>query len=157
MSFAKNFIFFKQTRINVIKVVEGLTFEELHVTPRSFKNNVIWNVLHIHVTQQLLLYRLSSLPVRVNERLVDSYRKGTFPPQEEQKISESEFTTLKREFLDEDSILKRNYEEGLFKQFTKYQTSYGVSLENFEDAMFFNNVHESIHLGYLMALRKAIR
>ena len=114
-------------------------------------------MIHIHVTQQLLLYGLSSLPIRVNEKLVDSYRKGTFPPQGEQKISESEFATLKREFLEEDSILKKNYEEGSFKRFTEYQTSYGVPLKNFEDAMFFNNVHESIHLGYLMALRKAIK
>ncbi len=35
-------------------------------------------------------------------------------------------------------------------------TSAGIRLESVEDAIAFNNFHEGIHLGYVMALKKAL-
>ena len=32
----------------------------------------------------------------------------------------------------------------------------GVDLSSFEDAILFNNIHEGIHLGYMMGVRKGL-
>ncbi|MDB9932132.1 hypothetical protein OAD28_05360 [Flavobacteriales bacterium] len=44
----------------------------------------------------------------------------------------------------------------MFKEFKEYTTSYNVTLSNIDDAVKFNNVHEGLHLGYAMALRKMV-
>lgn len=49
-----------------------------------------------------------------------------------------------------------DYERGLFREFKAYQTSYGAKLKDIEQALQFNNVHEGLHLGYMMALRKGV-
>ena len=39
--------------------IDRLTLEQLNKVPQGFKNNVIWNIVHCIVTQQLLVYKLS--------------------------------------------------------------------------------------------------
>jgi len=52
--------------------------------------------------------------------------------------------------------LKDDYEVGLFANFQSYTTSTGVSLQTIEDALAFNNFHEGLHLGTILALRNFI-
>ena len=65
------------TRANVLKTIEGLTLEELNVVPPGFKNNIIWNVAHIVVTQQLLCYKLSKLDMHIDNEFVDKFKIGS--------------------------------------------------------------------------------
>ena len=41
---------------------------------------------------------------------------------------------------------------GVFSNFTPYTTSYGYTLTCIEDAIHFNNTHEGMHLGVVIAL-----
>ena len=50
----------KATRSNIAKLVEGLSIEQLNHIPEGFNNNLAWNIGHILVTQELLIYRLSN-------------------------------------------------------------------------------------------------
>ena len=63
------------------KILEGFlnqfTLEELNKVPEGFSNNIIWNIAHVIVTQQLLVYRNSDLPMFVSDNMVDNYKKGT--------------------------------------------------------------------------------
>ncbi|MCO6491351.1 MAG: hypothetical protein J5I98_23235 [Phaeodactylibacter sp.] len=47
-------------------------------------------------------------------------------------------------------------ERGLFQEFKACETSYGIKPNTIEEAIQFNNVHEGLHLGYMMALRKRV-
>ena len=67
----------KASRNMVTKVIEGYTLEQLNKVPAGFNNNIIWNIGHIIVTQQLLVYKLSGLPMIVTDEMVEKYRKGT--------------------------------------------------------------------------------
>jgi hypothetical protein len=83
---------------------------------------------------------------------VEKYKKGTVPsleivsPYEISKTKELLFTTIEQ--------TKEDYRFGVFSSFKEYSTSYGISLNSFEDAIQFNNIHESLHLGYMMAMVK---
>ena len=52
-----------------LKFLEGYTLEQLNKIPEGFSNNLIWNIGHIVVSQQGLIYRLSGLPVNVTKNI----------------------------------------------------------------------------------------
>ena len=51
-----------KTRIFLNSFIENLPLSELNKVPDGFNNNIIWNIAHVIVTQQLLLSSFSSLP-----------------------------------------------------------------------------------------------
>ena len=52
--------------------------------------------------------------------------------------------------------LIEDYNNSIFQNFSEYPTSYNFTLNSVEDAIQFNNVHEGLHFGYIMAIKKAI-
>lgn len=125
--------------------------EQLLNIPEGFRNNIWWNIAHVVVTQQLLVYKFSGLPMRVSDELVDKFKKGTVPDgtatdEEIDEITGFLFSTI--EWTQED------YEKGKFKSFSEYTTSVDITLSSVEDAIAFNAFHEGIHLGSILALLK---
>ncbi|CAM1342745.1 DinB family protein [Tenacibaculum amylolyticum] len=143
----------KKSRELVFKKIEGLTHEQLHKIPEGFKNNIAWNVAHLVVTQQLLHYKLSGLQCLVPDELIEKYRKGTAPTEE---MSAEEFEEVKDLLMGLPDTLIEDYNEGIFKTYTEYPTSTGFVLTSIENAIAFNNLHEGIHLGVIMALTKLV-
>ena len=59
--------------------LEKYTLVQLNTIPEGFNNNLIWNIAHVMVTQQVLVYKLSGLPLLISDEMVDKYRKGSKP------------------------------------------------------------------------------
>ena len=59
--------------------LEKTSLDDLNKIPQGFNNNMIWNIGHIVVTQQLLAYKLSGLPMIVSDSMVAKYMKDTKP------------------------------------------------------------------------------
>ena len=142
-----------KSRELVLKVINGLTIEQLHKIPNGFKNNIAWNVAHLVVTQQLLHYNLSGLNCLCPDDLIDNYRKGTIPTK---PFSQEEFEEILELFKGLPATLEEDYNAGIFKNFKEYPTSTGFVLDKFETALYFNNYHEGLHLGTIMALKKLV-
>ena len=68
-----------KTRTIFYKILETLTLDQLNTKPKGFNNTIFWNIKHVVITQQLLIYRLSELPVLVTEAEIEAYKKGTKP------------------------------------------------------------------------------
>ncbi len=143
----------KKNRELILKVIEGLSIEQLNKIPEGFKNNIVWNIAHLVVTQQLLCYNFSSLPMLVSEKLVASYRKGTSPSNQ---VSLSEFQEMKQLFSELPIQLETDYKAGIFKTYQAYTTSVAITLKDIDAAIAFNNLHEGIHLGVILSLKKLI-
>lgn len=142
-----------KSRENFIALLEAYPTEKLNHVPEGYNNNLIWNFGHVIVTQQLLCYKLSGLQMHVSDKLVDTYRKGTRP---EREISEGEILKLKHLALETVRHLQNDLEKGTFSNFHEYTTSFGVTLHNIDEAIHFNSLHETLHLGYAMAMRKSL-
>ena len=144
-------------RALMLKVIDGLTIEQLNTIPKGFKNNIAWNVAHLVVTQQLLCYRISGIPCLVSEEMITKYRKGAAPSSKASgKITESEFEAIKELLVKLPLKLEEDYKRGLFKEYTSYTTSVGVALTDIDSAIQFNSFHEGIHLGVLLAMKKLV-
>lgn len=142
-----------QNRKTFSKYLTEIPREQLLRIPPGFNNNIWWNIAHVVVTQQLLVYKLSNLQMRIGEELVNKYRKGTRPdgiPTDEEikKIANYLISTVE--------WTKEDLENGLFKEFNEYTTSANVTLTNVKDALAFNVFHEGLHLGAILALQKVV-
>ena len=143
----------KASRNMVTKLIEGYTVEQLNKVPEGFNNNIIWNVAHIIVTQQLLVYKLSGLPVLVTEEMIEKYRKGSKTEHFASQDEVDEILSLLTQTIAKTEV---DIQNNVFTNFTEYPTSTGYVLTSAQDAMTFNNFHEGIHLGVILGLRKLV-
>ncbi|MFP4844741.1 DinB family protein [Winogradskyella sp. PE311] len=133
--------------------IENHTLEELNKVPLGFNNNIIWNIAHTIVTQQLLVYKLSGLPMLLSEDMVDAYKKGT---KTEGDLSQAEVDAIKGLLFSTIEKTKEDYDKNIFHTYNQYTVTTKSILSNVEEALDFNNFHEGIHLGYILALRKSL-
>ncbi len=143
-----------QIRKGFYGILKSTPREELLRIPQGYRNNIWWNIAHVVVTQQLLMYRLSGNEPRVPQEFIDKFKKGTVPDgtatdAEIDAIKSLLFTTI------EDSIA--DYDKGLFVSFNEYTTSANVTLKSVDDAIGFNLIHEGIHIGSIFSLQKALK
>ena len=134
-------------------ILENFTLNQLNKIPKGFGNNIIWNIAHTIVTQQLLVYNLSGLPSIIPEEMIESYRKGTKP---ERDLTQAEVDEIKGLLFSTIEKTKEDYNKGVFKTYNEYTVSTKSTLTNVEEAIAFNNFHEGIHLGYILALKKSL-
>ena len=143
---------FNKIRERIGALIEELSEEQLFAVPTGFRNTIAWNAAHLVVTQQIILYGLSGLELCIREEVVEAFRKGTGL----EKVTPQLFWES-MEFLEKAPIvLAEDYRNGRFRKFETYTTSWGFVLNNIEEAIQFNNIHEGTHLGYMMAMRKSV-
>ena len=128
-------------------------FDALFVVPDGLNNHIFWNIAHCVATQQLLHYYLTGNDFRVDQKWVELYKKGTFPCFDEEKEDVENLAFILKETS---KLLASDYDEGYFAEYKTYSTSFGLELKNIENAIIYNNIHEGIHLGHVMAQRKIL-
>lgn len=141
-----------ETNRNVyLKFLEKYSIEQLNFIPEGLSNNLIWNIGHIVVVQQALVYRLSGLPMMVSDELFEKYKNGSQP---NTNVSEEEIATIQKLLIETVSSTKKDYANGIFKHYSEYTTSTGFHLASAQEAMQFNNYHEGMHLGFILKIKK---
>ena len=143
----------RKNRLIFKNLIETLSPKELNTVPKGFKNSIIWNIAHTVVTQQILNYRLSKLPMLLPQDFIDRYKKGTA---HDKDASVEEIAYIKSVLFTLLDKTESDYKEGKFKVFEAYTVSTGSTLTNINEVLEFNNFHEGIHLGYVLALKKSI-
>jgi hypothetical protein len=142
-----------KNRLLLSKFLEKFSIDQLNTVPKGYRNSIFWNVAHIVVTQQLLVYGLSNRPMLVDSDLVKTYKKDTKTVHE---ATEEELALVKTLLFSTIEQTKTDYDNGMFKNFTPYTTSLNVTLSNVDEAIQFNTFHEGIHLGYILAMKNTL-
>ena len=133
--------------------LENYSLDQLNKIPEGFSNNIIWNIAHTIVTQQLLVYRLSGLPCMISDDLIERFKKGTKP---ESELSQAEVDAIHNLLFSTIEKTKEDYSNRIFQQFNEYTVTTKSRLTNVEESIDFNCYHEGIHLGVILALRKFV-
>lgn len=147
----EQFELIRQTRTRFIELVDGLSIEELNEIPSGMNNNIAWNFGHIVTAQQGLCNGLSGVELDVPAELTAGFKKGSKP---EGFISQEIIDELKEYAVTCIDELEKGLGENVYVQYKPYTTSFGYTLNNIEDAVRFVMVHDALHLGYAMAIRK---
>lgn len=142
------------TNRNILKsFFEDYSLDQLNKTPQGFSNNIIWNLGHIIVAQQRLVYKASDLSMDVSDDLFGIYKPGTRPTGTTTQVEADE---LKELLILHTEKTKSDFSEGKFRSYNPLTTSTGFYLANLNDAIEFNNYHEALHYGFMMNIRKFI-
>lgn len=137
----------------LLNFLNELNLKQLNTVPQGFKNNIIWNIGHIIVVQQLLVYNLSGLPMMVSDELIAKYRKGSYPNGD---VTQNEVDELKGLLFSTLEKTKEDFQKEIFKTFNEFTTMTGFKVTSAKSAMEFNNFHEGLHIGIIMQLRKFV-
>jgi hypothetical protein len=132
---------------------DSYTIDQLNKIPAGFNNNLIWNIGHIIVAQQALIYKGSNLPMHISDELFNRYKPGTQPTG---NTSQAEVEELKELLFSVIPKTKEDFNNGIFTTYVERTTVTGFHLASVTDAFEFNNYHEGVHLGYTMAIKKLI-
>ncbi|MFD2246237.1 DinB family protein [Pontibacter ruber] len=132
---------------------DNYSLEQLNKIPDGFNNNLIWNIGHIIVAQQALIYKGSNLPMYISDNLVNLYQPGTKPTG---PTSQTQVNELKELLISLIATTKSDFQKGIFNTYTERTTATGFHLASLSDAFEFNNYHEGLHLGYMMGLSRLI-
>jgi hypothetical protein len=135
------------------QMLQNYTLEQLNKIPEGYNNNLIWNIAHIVVVQQMLTYKLSGLPMMISDEMVEKYKKGTKPEHIATQAEVDEILSLLSQTIDQ---TEADFSSENFKNYSEYPTSTGFVLKSATDAMAFNYFHEGLHIGIIMSLRKFI-
>jgi hypothetical protein len=135
------------------KILENHSLEQLNKIPVGFNNNRIWNIGHIIVVQQMLVYKLSGLPMMISEDMVEKYKKGTQPEHEVTQAELDEIQSLLFETINQTEV---DYNSKIFKTYLEFTSMSGYTIKNAEDALVFNCYHEAVHTGIMMGIRKFV-
>jgi len=143
----------KTTRNNIYTSVKDIAFEQINYIPTPYNNSIGWQVGHVVVTQQLLHYKLSNNTIIIEEELVENLKKGSSG---KYILTQKQWQYILEHLVQLPILLEKDYNNTLFTTFETYSTSYGFTLQNIEDAIAFNNLHEAMHLGTINAMKKLI-
>ncbi|SRR5690606_18439511 len=151
----KVFQFIIDGRKAFIRLIDELSLEQLNEIPTGFNNNIIWNFGHIVVSTQTLSYTRTGIREGVNwVKYVDAYAKGTKPTY---FVSQEEVNDLKEIALSSIREIEADYNAGVFKTTTPYETAtYGAILNSIEDVLITSVGHDNLHYGYATAQKRII-
>ncbi|MCK0147491.1 DinB family protein [Arenibacter sp. F26102] len=142
-----------QNRKRLHKFLKETPIELLLQIPDGYRNNIWWNIAHVVVTQQLLVYKFSGQPMRIDDALVEKFKKGTVPTG---MATDKELQLVEDLLMPTVTWMQEDYGKGIFKGYNEYTTSANVTLCNVEDAIMFNVYHEGLHLGAILSLLKVV-
>ena len=134
--------------------IDGLTEAQLRQIPDGFNNNILWHIGHLVATQQLLHYRRASVPLHIDDTFVDQFKNGTSPRDWQ---ADPDIDPILALFLSLPDKLAQDHADHRFgTTYDGFTTKSGFSLSSIDDAIVFNNFHEGIHTGYVMAMKKLL-
>ena len=134
-------------------LLENHNLDQLNKVPKGFNNNIVWNVGHIILAQQGLVYKGAGMQLQVPADMVGKYGIGTKP---DEPVTAGELEELKSLLIDIAVQTESDYYQGKFVSYQERTTSSGFHLGSVEDAIVFNNLHEGLHMGYINSIRKFV-
>lgn len=141
-------------RSNILTATQDLSESQLTTVPPNFNNHILWNMGHVLATQQILIYKLSGNDMYLTPDFVERYRKGSYPG--DTYPYHDDLSDIREQLVSTVDKLDADLSAGIFSNYEEYQTSFGVKLTTADEAVVFNNLHESLHLGYITAMKHLV-
>lgn len=141
----------RQIRSSILTAVEGLSAQQLHAIPTRYDNNIAWNLGHIMVVQQRIIYGASGLPLSVADSMIPLYLPNTSPADWD---AEPDAEALVAMLMPQQEQLEKDFEAGRFNEgeFKGFTSRSGLTLGDLDSVLNFNIYHESQHYGFILAL-----
>lgn len=143
-------------RTTAAKLLRELPADCVDDIPPTWKNNARWHVGHLVVTPRLLTYGLLGEPLGVPEDFRRWFGKGSSPSDWAGQSIPS-FEQLLHDLTAKSEELFTAMASRIDEKFAKpYATTPGAVLNSVGESLNFSQAHDGIHLGLILALRRAL-
>lgn len=143
-----------QTRRRFRELLHSMSeVQRITILP-GMNNHPLWNYGHALVTFYLLTYGRCNQELPIATEVLETYRKGSSPVAGN---TDGALETLMAIDEQTEALFLSDYQNGKLHSYAFYETSFGIALHNLQDALQFNLLHESLHLGYAMAQRRILQ
>lgn len=138
------------------KFLQAIPREKADIIPPTWNNNARWHLGHLILVQQMLTYGLLREPLKVPAEYKTWFAKGT-SPREWGSDPVPAYEDLLKDFLRASERLFADLHGRENEAFVEsYTTTPGAVLKTVGEALNFSGMHDGIHLGMLLALRRAL-
>lgn len=142
-------------RTKMLAIADALSLEQLNQIPMGCNNNIAWHLGHLVVSSQLLCYLRTGVDATRVVPFADQYRNGSKP---EAWIEQSEIDELKIMLLTSIDTIEQDYQKGIFGRTDAYAThTFGLMLHTIEEVLECCAMHDTLHLGNVMMMKKMLR
>jgi len=136
-----------------MRMMEGLTIEQLNEIPTGFNNNIAWNFGHMVVSFQMIVNMRAGKELKIDKEYITKYQRGSKP---ETFIGWEEIDFLKSEAIRLIEELEQEWNKAEFTSYQSFTTSLGVPINTCEDAVHYAATHDMLHIGYSWALKRLV-
>ncbi|RFS21793.1 DinB family protein [Chitinophaga silvatica] len=141
----------RQSRTQLIGMIDRNSTATLNKIPEGFKNNIIWNIGHVLVSMEAICYKRAGMPMCVDPILVSRYANGTTPLGD---ADEKEIAEIKALLVASVDQIEKDYTADAFVHYTPWTTGTGIPINSIDDALAFAAYHDGMHMGCILGLRK---
>lgn len=133
--------------------VDDLAEPQLLEVPGGAGNNVLWNVGHIVLSNDRMLYGPSGAATPVPETWENWFKAGSSPADWDETPPVAEVLD---QFHTQAARIAEDYKNGTFASFKPLELIPGLTLQSVEDALGFCVLHEGAHIGIVIGLRRQL-
>jgi len=148
-------------RQTIVKLLKSIPVEYADTIPPTWHNNARWHAGHLVVTPFLVTYGILKEPLPVPEDYRKWFAKGSSPANwtDADLQAMPQFSDLVDEIVPQMGKLFDAWRErGVDQPFLEpYPTSAGVVLHSPAESLSFSLAHDAIHLGMILALKRALQ
>ena len=143
------------TRRSIYNALEDCSQEEWLIIPDGFKNNIAWNVGHIIIAQQGLVYTRCGLDNYINAEMFGMYRPVSSPRDWE---SNPDKNALIDQLMSLGEKMNEDVKAGLFDiDMPAEPVPHMPHADSVAHAMISNNMHEGMHYAIIAKLKQLIK
>ena len=145
-------------RQTIVKVLRSIPVEQADTIPPTWHNNARWHAGHLLITPCLLSHGLLKEPLTVPEEYRTWFAKETSPASWADSAAVPAYGDLVDEIVPLAGRLIESFRDRMNSDYIEpYTTSVGIVLKNPAEAFQMSLMHDGIHLGMLLALRRALQ
>lgn len=143
----------KEIRGYLLQSADGLNEEQLLKIPEGFNNNILWNIGHSITDNCSMLYPPTGQEMPVPPGYLEWFQPGTNPHDWAETPDASDVLRLGRELLNK---LVDDCTADRMEVYEPMPLDDGVVLTDIAQAIAHCNIHEAMHLGVIMSIRKFV-
>jgi uncharacterized damage-inducible protein DinB len=141
-------------RSRTVKWIEAVDPTIVDVMPTNFINTIHWHIGHILIVQDRLTLRLAGLEIGLPEAYLGWFGNGTKPA--DWQTQPPSVDILLQQLKEQPDRLQKQISGKLEERLaTKLAIPFN-NMETLGEALNYSFYHEGIHLGYMMALKRAV-
>lgn len=145
---------FRSSRSFIVDEIDKLSLDQLNEIPEGYTGNIIWHLGHLIVTHRGLVYQLGGHRSGMEKEWLMKYVRGSKPAG---KADQAELDFIKKRLLEQVDEFETDLAADIFpEEYKELTTMTGFVIRNREEAIAFSNFHQATHMGYIMALRRAV-